>query len=219
MWQYLQISLSSGEINKNKINAWGKACLRNQLCFAAFALKAFASLDGSSNPPVQTAKRLLSFGLQRGEGTISALNSGALGTPPAQPCYWTTGKRWLMGQGGAGETPLVKRLKAFVKKTQQPSLGSVTCRWAASTWSYRWGNQCCYQLATMAPAGVHGSPCSHSCGLFWGQRKRGRKGTFSIFPGMTKISSSKQTSDTMAYNDLPCCSAVVKLLLRYLLLC
>lgn len=55
------------------------------------------------------------------------------------------------------------------------------------------------------------SPCC--CGLSWGQRKRERKGTFSIFPGMTKmtkITSSEQTSDTVAHNDLPCCSAVVK---------
>lgn len=27
---------------------------------------------------------------------------------------------------------------------------------------------------------------------------------------MTKITSSEQTSDTVAHNDLPCCSAVVK---------
>lgn len=33
-----------------------------------------------------------------------------------------------MGKGGAVETPLVKRLKAFSKKSQQPSLGGVTCR-------------------------------------------------------------------------------------------
>lgn len=57
---------------KNKIK-WGKAFLRNELCFAAPALKASASLDGSLNPPLQTEKRLLSFGQQREKAQLQLL--------------------------------------------------------------------------------------------------------------------------------------------------
>lgn len=183
-----------------KSTPWGKVFLRNHPCFAASALKASASLDGSSNPAVHREKKeiasLRSMGRRRqylsssAEQTpgSSAVSTVILGTDALPVALTGSGtdlsERWLRGQvemwflwsSGAVKTPLVKRLNAFKKKKKKRKAHSL-------------------QLLSHATLGNRES----------GERKAHSRSS----QEWPRSSASKQTLDGMAYNDLPCCSLVL----------
>lgn len=121
-----------GKITVN-LTPWGKAFLRNHPCFAASALKASASLDGSLNPPVHREKKeiALLWSTERRRHYVSSSAEQTQGSSAGPTVILGTdtlhvamagsgtdlGKSWLTGQvqirflqtGGAVKTPLVKR--------------------------------------------------------------------------------------------------------------